>query len=97
MCQYEAEDGFVTTYHTVHYGRRPLPRRARTAACPRARIEDSVAFAQAVIAASGQADLVGIGREALREPNVALRAKQALGTVNPEHPFDNWPPQIGWC
>ena len=44
----------------------------------------------------GQADLVGIGREALREPNFALRAKQALGAANPEHPFDNWPLQVGW-
>lgn len=24
MCQYQAEDGFVTTYHTVHYGKLAL-------------------------------------------------------------------------
>ncbi|KAB0267268.1 NADH:flavin oxidoreductase/NADH oxidase [Microvirga brassicacearum] len=51
--------------------------------------------AEAVVA-SGQADLVALGREALREPNFALHAEQALGAANPDSPFDNWPPQIGW-
>ena len=46
--------------------------------------------------ASGQADLVAIGREALREPNFALRAEQALGAADPESPFGTWPRQIGW-
>lgn len=48
------------------------------------------------IVALGQADLVAIGREALREPNFALRAEHALGTANPDSPYDSWPPQIGW-
>lgn len=48
------------------------------------------------VTASGQADLVAIGREALREPNFALRAEQALGAADPKSPFGNWPPQIGW-
>jgi 2,4-dienoyl-CoA reductase-like NADH-dependent reductase (Old Yellow Enzyme family) len=48
------------------------------------------------IVASGQAGLVAIGREALREPNFPLRAEQAISAAHPEHPFDNWPPQIGW-
>ncbi|RXT51253.1 NADH:flavin oxidoreductase / NADH oxidase [Bosea sp. Tri-44] len=48
------------------------------------------------IVASGQADLVAIGREALRDPNFAFHAEQALGAANPETPFANWPPQIGW-
>lgn len=51
--------------------------------------------ADAVIS-EGQADLVAIGREALREPNFALRAEAALGVTNHESPFDSWPPQIGW-
>ncbi|MBB3914586.1 MULTISPECIES: NADH:flavin oxidoreductase/NADH oxidase [Rhizobium] len=48
------------------------------------------------IVASGQADLVAIGREALREPNFALHAEQALDAVDPASPFANWPRQIGW-
>ncbi len=48
------------------------------------------------IVAQGQADLVAIGREALKEPNFALRAEQALGAAKETTPFDNWPPQIGW-
>lgn len=48
------------------------------------------------IVASGHADLVAIGREALREPNFALRAEQALDAVDPALPFANWPRQIGW-
>lgn len=48
------------------------------------------------IVASGQADFVAIGREALRDPHFPLRAEQVLGDVNPESPYDNWPPQIGW-
>lgn len=48
------------------------------------------------IVASGQADLVAIGREALREPNFAYRAQQVLGAANLNTPFDSWPPQIGW-
>jgi 2,4-dienoyl-CoA reductase-like NADH-dependent reductase (Old Yellow Enzyme family) len=51
--------------------------------------------AEAVVA-SGQADLVAIGREALREPHFALRAQQALGAANQHAPFDHWPVQIGW-
>lgn len=48
------------------------------------------------IVTSGQADLVAIGREALRDPNFALHAEQMLGAAHPERPFDSWPPQIGW-
>ncbi|MDC7712365.1 NADH:flavin oxidoreductase/NADH oxidase [Vogesella indigofera] len=51
--------------------------------------------AEAVVT-SGQADLVAIGREALREPNFALRAEQILNAANPERPFDSWPRQFGW-
>ncbi|XXF79295.1 NADH:flavin oxidoreductase/NADH oxidase [Myxococcaceae bacterium GXIMD 01537] len=48
------------------------------------------------IVASGQADLVAIGREALRDPNFALRAGQVLGAVDPQAPFEHWPIQMGW-
>ncbi len=48
------------------------------------------------VVASGHADLVAIGREALREPNFALRAEAALGAANHDSPFDSWPRQIGW-
>lgn len=48
------------------------------------------------IVASGQADLVAIGREALREPNFAHRAEQALEAADAENPYNNWPRQIGW-
>lgn len=48
------------------------------------------------VVAQGQADLVAIGREALKEPNFALRAEQALGAAKDATPFDSWPRQIGW-
>lgn len=51
--------------------------------------------AEAIIT-SNQADLVAIGREALKQPNFPFFAEQTLGSANPEMPFDNWPPQTGW-
>ncbi|WP_059412792.1 NADH:flavin oxidoreductase/NADH oxidase [Cupriavidus basilensis] len=48
------------------------------------------------IVASGQADLVAIGREALADPNFALHAEAELGAVDPEVPFASWPTQVGW-
>jgi 2,4-dienoyl-CoA reductase-like NADH-dependent reductase (Old Yellow Enzyme family) len=53
-------------------------------------------FQAETIVASGQADLVAIGQQALRAPNFALRAQQALGAVNPQAPFSHWAIQIGW-
>lgn len=51
--------------------------------------------AETIIAGS-RADLVAIGREALRNPNFPLHAEQTLGAANPDGPYDNWVPQIGW-
>lgn len=48
------------------------------------------------IVASGQADLVAIGREALADPNFALHAEAELGAVDPQVPFASWPTQVGW-
>ena len=45
---------------------------------------------------AGEADLVAIGREALRDPNFAYRAEQELGAADETHPFNSWPRQIGW-
>lgn len=45
------------------------------------------------ILAQGQADLIAIGREALVDPNWALRAAQALGH---DTEFETWPEQSGW-
>ena len=45
------------------------------------------------VVASGAADLVAIGREALYDPNWAVHAAQTLG-VDPE--FALWPEQYGW-
>jgi 2,4-dienoyl-CoA reductase-like NADH-dependent reductase (Old Yellow Enzyme family) len=39
-----------------------------------------------------QADLIGIGREALHNPNWALHARHALG----QDTFDGWPAPYGW-
>lgn len=51
--------------------------------------------AQTIIA-NGRADIVALGREALRNPNFAHHAEQTLGYAKPESPFENWVPQIGW-
>jgi 2,4-dienoyl-CoA reductase-like NADH-dependent reductase (Old Yellow Enzyme family) len=48
------------------------------------------------IVTSGQAHLVAIGREALRDPNFAFNAQQALRAYDPNKPFENWPRQAGW-
>jgi 2,4-dienoyl-CoA reductase-like NADH-dependent reductase (Old Yellow Enzyme family) len=48
------------------------------------------------IVASGRADLVAIGREALLEPHFAYRAQRMLDAVDPDGQFDGWPPQYGW-
>ncbi|MGO4264344.1 MULTISPECIES: NADH:flavin oxidoreductase/NADH oxidase [unclassified Stenotrophomonas] len=45
---------------------------------------------------SGQADIVAIGREALRNPSFAHHAKRALGAVDPELPYSHWHVQAGW-
>ena len=45
------------------------------------------------IVAQGQADLVAIGREALRDPHWALHAAETLG-ADPEMAM--WPEQYGW-
>ncbi|NYT22243.1 NADH:flavin oxidoreductase/NADH oxidase [Alcaligenaceae bacterium] len=45
------------------------------------------------IIASGQADLVAIGRQALRDPHWALNAAHSLG-VDPD--WSLWPPSYGW-
>ncbi len=42
---------------------------------------------------NGEADLIAIGREALRNPNWALHAEEALGVDNE---YASWPVQYGW-
>lgn len=42
---------------------------------------------------NGEADLIAIGREALRNPNWALHAEEALGVDNE---YATWPVQSGW-
>lgn len=42
---------------------------------------------------NGEADLIAIGREALRNPNWALHAEEALGV---ENEYASWPVQTGW-
>ena len=46
------------------------------------------------IVATGRADLVAIGREALENPNWALHAREALTGENGH--ADHWPKQHGW-
>jgi len=41
----------------------------------------------------GDADLIAIGREALRNPNWPLHAEEALGV---ENEYTSWPTQTGW-
>lgn len=48
------------------------------------------------VVAEGHADLVAIGREALRNPNFALDAEQALGAAPQDAPYESWVPQLGW-
>lgn len=48
--------------------------------------------AEAVLA-SGEADLIAVGREALNDPNWALHARESLA-ADPE--FAAWPVQSGW-
>ncbi len=47
------------------------------------------------IVAEGRADLVAVGREALADPNWALRARRALDGAD-EPGFEAWPQQAGW-
>jgi 2,4-dienoyl-CoA reductase-like NADH-dependent reductase (Old Yellow Enzyme family) len=47
------------------------------------------------ILASGQADLIAVGREALFDPNWPLHAQLALGEDGGEV-FESWPKQYGW-
>ncbi|GAB7543100.1 NADH:flavin oxidoreductase/NADH oxidase [Cupriavidus sp. 8B] len=48
------------------------------------------------IAASGKADLVALGREALHDPHFPLHAKRTLNAGNPKAPYDDWNIQSGW-
>ena len=58
------------------------------------RQEGHPAFEQgAVERTHGEADLIAIGREALRNPNWALHAEEALGLDNE---YASWPVQAGW-
>ncbi len=47
------------------------------------------------IVAEGRADLVAVGREALADPNWAVRASRVLDGA-PEPGFEAWPHQAGW-
>ncbi|KTS39186.1 NADH:flavin oxidoreductase / NADH oxidase [Methylobacterium indicum] len=47
------------------------------------------------IVAEGRADLVAVGREALADPNWAVRASRVLDGA-PEPGFEAWPQQAGW-
>ncbi|BBK43297.1 NADH:flavin oxidoreductase / NADH oxidase [Allostella vacuolata] len=46
------------------------------------------------IVASGQADIVAIGRELMNQPNWPVHAARALGL--PDRGFGEWPQQYGW-
>ncbi|MFM0047776.1 NADH:flavin oxidoreductase/NADH oxidase [Paraburkholderia sediminicola] len=48
------------------------------------------------IVASGQADFVAIGREALLEPHFAYRAQRVLEATDLDSSFNGWPRQYGW-
>ncbi|RAI64813.1 NADH:flavin oxidoreductase/NADH oxidase [Pseudomonas fluorescens] len=48
------------------------------------------------IAESGQADLVALGREALRDPHFPLHAQRVLEAVDPKLPYSDWNIQAGW-
>lgn len=48
------------------------------------------------IAESGQADLVALGREALRDPHFPLHAQRVLEAVDPKLPYSDWNIQSGW-
>ncbi|MCB4322003.1 NADH:flavin oxidoreductase/NADH oxidase [Alcaligenes sp. 13f] len=48
------------------------------------------------IVASGQADLVALGHEALRNPHFPLHAQQRLHAMRPEAPYADWNIQAGW-
>lgn len=48
------------------------------------------------IVASGQADLVALGREALRNPHFPLHAQQVLEAADPQRPYTDWNIQAGW-
>ncbi|MQB07910.1 NADH:flavin oxidoreductase/NADH oxidase [Agrobacterium tumefaciens] len=45
---------------------------------------------------NGEADLVAIGHEALRNPHFAVQAEQVLGAADPQSPFSSLAPQYGW-
>ncbi|CAH0207641.1 NADH:flavin oxidoreductase/NADH oxidase [Roseomonas sp. CECT 9278] len=51
--------------------------------------------AEAVLA-SGEADLVAVGREAMANPNWALMARGVLEPGSTEDVYAPWPPQHGW-
>jgi len=51
--------------------------------------------AEAVVE-NGEADLVAIGHEALRNPHFAVLAEQVLGAADPQSPFSSLAPQYGW-
>lgn len=48
------------------------------------------------VVASGQADLLAIGREALADPNWPLHAEAGLGAAPSGEAFASWPKQAGW-
>lgn len=48
------------------------------------------------VIASGRADLIAIGRQALVDPNWPLHAEARLGRNDPANPFGHWPEQYGW-
>lgn len=75
--------------HQVAYAEK-IRREARVSTMADGLIADPV-HADGVLE-SGQADLIGIGREALYNPNWALHARQVLEADG----FDAWPRQYGW-
>ena len=48
------------------------------------------------IVAEGRADLVAIGREALKNPNFAFHAQQELSAATADAPYSDWAPRYGW-
>lgn len=86
MCQYSARDGLASDWHFVHYGSRAVGGAALMILEATAGLITAPAQADHIVR-TGQADLVLLGREILRNPYWPLRAAQELGQAA------SWPPQ----
>jgi 2,4-dienoyl-CoA reductase-like NADH-dependent reductase (Old Yellow Enzyme family) len=88
MCQYSATDGLANDWHLVHVGTRAaggvglaLARRIRDGAQVKTGAVGLITeplYANELVT-GGDADLVFVGRELLRDPYWALKTQQAMG------------------